>query len=343
MHYNYNPYTPPYISSEELLKRKNKYHKHLYRSRFNAVGLYTILCIICFTVLAVALSEIFRHLNRDIPLPASIDSIPNNILNSVISLLAMGVLSLIIVKISKSKPREVFRFKRIGFVKTFQLVIIGFSICMLSNVITAEFLGSMEDIGINLDKQYDSPLSDTPLEALIYLISVAVIPAITEEMFFRGVILSKLTDFGASFAIIVSSLLFSLMHGNFVQIPFTFFLGLVFGYLTVYSGSMFPAMLIHFFNNAYSVITDLLNTNSDKLNINIVLLNIALISFLVVSMFLGVYSIVAISHKDKEFLKLPAYEGYFDKKTRNRLFLTSPAIIFTIVYFISEAILSLTN
>ena len=74
----------------------------------------------------------------------------------------------------------------------------------------------------------------------------AIVPAVFEEFAFRGVVLNKLRKFGDSYAIIMSAVLFGLMHGNLSQIPFAFILGLVIGFIAVKTNSIIPGILIHF-------------------------------------------------------------------------------------------------
>ena len=56
------------------------------------------------------------------------------------------------------------------------------------------------------------------------------------EMVYRGYILRTLLPHDKVFAIVVSSAMFALMHGNLLQIPFAFIVGLTCGYLAVKTG-----------------------------------------------------------------------------------------------------------
>ena len=92
---------------------------------------------------------------------------------------------------------------------------------------------------------------------LIYFISVAIAPAILEELTFRGVIMQSLRRFGDGFAIIASGVLFSLCHGNLVQGIPTLLLGFAIGYFVIRTGSLLTGMLIHFVNNGMAVLMEL--------------------------------------------------------------------------------------
>lgn len=54
--------------------------------------------------------------------------------------------------------------------------------------------------------------------------------------------------YGVRFAIIFSAILFGIYHGNIVQTPFAFILGLLLGYITVSYGLKY-AIAVHIFNN----------------------------------------------------------------------------------------------
>lgn len=102
-----------------------------------------------------------------------------------------------------------------------------------------------------------SPVTSVPTDAvefILYFISNAILPAVVEELVFRGAILQSLRRFGDVFALFVSSLLFGLIHGNFVQAPMAFLTGLAIGYFVLRTGSLRTGMLIHFVNNALAVV-----------------------------------------------------------------------------------------
>lgn len=104
---------------------------------------------------------------------------------------------------------------------------------------------------------------------LMAAVTMAVVPAITEEIVVRGVILQPLRRYGDKFAILISAVVFSLMHGNMVQIPYTFVTGLILGYVAVATGSIWPCISIHFFNNMFSVVSMTLSCNTSPAKANL--------------------------------------------------------------------------
>lgn len=84
---------------------------------------------------------------------------------------------------------------------------------------------------------------------ILALILGSVLPAVFEEVTHRGLVLG-FTSGNVHKRAFVSALLFSLMHQNIVQTGYTFVGGLIMAYVVLYTGSIWPSMLIHFVNNA---------------------------------------------------------------------------------------------
>lgn len=79
---------------------------------------------------------------------------------------------------------------------------------------------------------------------------------IVEEILFRGLIMRSFQPYGKKFAILTSAFLFGMFHGNIIQTPFSFFIGLILGYVAM-EYSILWAMVLHMFNNL--VLADMLN------------------------------------------------------------------------------------
>ncbi|NCB05851.1 MAG: CPBP family intramembrane metalloprotease [Clostridia bacterium] len=86
------------------------------------------------------------------------------------------------------------------------------------------------------------------------LLLMAVIPAIAEEMMFRGALLHAWKPSGAKRALWHTALLFSLIHLEPNNLPALLFLGLLFGSVSLETGSVYPAMVVHGVNNLIAVL-----------------------------------------------------------------------------------------
>ena len=80
---------------------------------------------------------------------------------------------------------------------------------------------------------------------LILFIHMVFAAAFFEELICRGVLLDALKPYGNGFAIIVTGFFFGIMHGNFQQFFYAFVLGIVFAYITIQTGSILAATILH--------------------------------------------------------------------------------------------------
>ena len=90
----------------------------------------------------------------------------------------------------------------------------------------------------------------------ISLLIIAVMPAICEEVFFRGFILTSFRNNKKTIvgAVIGSGILFGLMHMDFIRIIPTSLLGISFAYVVCKSDSIITSMFMHFLNNGFALV-----------------------------------------------------------------------------------------
>lgn len=93
------------------------------------------------------------------------------------------------------------------------------------------------------------------VEFLAAIVILAVVPAIGEELLFRGILQNKITLLTKNYhvAIWVSAIVFSAIHFQFYGFVPRVLLGALFGYLYVWSGNLGVAILAHFINNGFTL------------------------------------------------------------------------------------------
>lgn len=101
-------------------------------------------------------------------------------------------------------------------------------------------------LGVSLNAILESGNVDTH-SVPMYLYACLLGP-VAEEILFRGLVLRSLQPYGKKFAIVISSLLFGLYHGNLMQAPFAFVVGLVMGYVAM-EYHIGWAVALHLINN----------------------------------------------------------------------------------------------
>lgn len=96
---------------------------------------------------------------------------------------------------------------------------------------------------------------DTGFGLLFNLFMIAFLPAIGEELLFRGVIQKIFTGWTKNhhWGIWITAILFSALHIQFYGFIPRMILGVLFGYLLVWSGSIWLPVIAHFVNNAFAV------------------------------------------------------------------------------------------
>lgn len=114
-----------------------------------------------------------------------------------------------------------------------QLMLVVFE--LLLNVFGLTIAGGLEALSVDPDN------------FSMFLYSSLLAP-VAEELLFRGLIQRSLIPYGKKFAIFCSAFTFGLFHGNLIQAPFAFLVGLVLGYVAS-EYSIGWAMLLHMINN----------------------------------------------------------------------------------------------
>jgi membrane protease YdiL (CAAX protease family) len=98
-------------------------------------------------------------------------------------------------------------------------------------------------------------------QIVLQFIVTALVPAFCEEFLFRGVFLTNLIPFGKNNAILISALLFSLMHENPAQALFAFVAGILLGLIYIKTGSIWNCIIVHLINNFVSLLESIINYN----------------------------------------------------------------------------------
>ncbi len=141
----------------------------------------------------------------------------------------------------------------------------------------------------------DSSLAVNDVGTLfMFLVLLALLPAVCEEFLFRGVILNGLRKYGLVVSVGVSSLFFSLMHMNLLQLPYTLCLGIIFGIVVYYTKNIWLSIIMHFVNNATVLILAFIaGENADTFVWYEILIGVLGLALLAV----GIYFLIKILNK----------------------------------------------
>ena len=134
-------------------------------------------------------------------------------------------------------------------VKTILILIAISFICVFG----LQYLISGIDIGLE-SIGYKLASTNIPLSNgwwyVLNLVILGILPAIGEELIFRGIIFNGLRrNFKDFFAVVISALLFTLMHASLEQFVYPFLMGLLFGLLVLRTKTILSSMIVHCANN----------------------------------------------------------------------------------------------
>ena len=89
---------------------------------------------------------------------------------------------------------------------------------------------------------------------LLALLNHALAPAVLEELLFRYLPFKYIAPHSRRYCVFFSAVTFALVHHSFFSIPYALFAGCVFMTLDLLSESVLPSVIVHFVNNAVSVL-----------------------------------------------------------------------------------------
>lgn len=173
------------------------------------------------------------------------DSMPATLASEL--LLALPAIVYLLVK--KVNIRERLRINRIKPSNIFWLIL--FNICFapvlrLLNAISMLFATNVASASI-----FNASMGTN---FLVGVFVFAIVPAVLEESVYRGIFYNEYAKISLRGGIILSALLFALMHGNFNQFTYAFVMGLIFCLMVEATDSTVSTMILHFCTNFSSVV-----------------------------------------------------------------------------------------
>ena len=178
-------------------------------------------------------------------------TIHNNIISSLLLIVTFFIVTivckLLIVNIDNDNAKSVKKFtiKSIIFLI---IIFLGYFLIVCSLILPFE--KTLQ--GFENNMTFAKYLAKTPLFMIIY---ACILGPVMEETVFRGIILGGLLKrYSNTTAILVSALLFGIIHLNLAQFMLAFPLGLLIGYLYMKTHSIYLCMLLHGLNNTFSFV-----------------------------------------------------------------------------------------
>lgn len=318
-------FVPPGFTQETYMEKKS------IRRTAAMVGVPTI----CIYLITAVWSTIFFFITNSLGIGSDeAMQFANNpaiqqLLQVIISTLMFTVPFIIAVKLMGMNVGEVAHFSAPEKGTALPFFLFGLGFCAFANI-AVSYAGSIFN-GFGID--YSVDFGENPrgfFGFVLSLIATAAVPALVEEFACRGIILGLLKKHGEGFAIIASSIIFGVMHGNFEQIPFAFLVGLILGFIYVKTKSIWVCVAVHAANNLVSVLFSYATLGDNALNLIYTL-------YLLVCMLLAVVGALVISRKGAEVYTIEKSQTASSEAQKYKWFFTSVFIIIFIVINLIEA------
>ena len=140
------------------------------------------------------------------------------------------------------------RLNALPVMPTLSAALLGLLSVYVASMLSAVWGAALDALGLH--GLGGAPVPQNEAELMTSILTLAAMPAICEELLFRGFVLSAWESRGTWFAMGVTAVLFALLHGNLYGIPAYLLVGAVAGYLAFALDSLYAAMVYHTVYNA---------------------------------------------------------------------------------------------
>ena len=268
-------------NNDLILDVERTENEKIKKIEFSKYGHVIGMSVIIFVVTTIVTQIVFLMFSSSLSAKFNVGITELNLIFNMISFVISLILPTIFIKTHVRKEQKKCNLKQ---------SIIYFIMCVPIMAVIQIILGIVfEKLGLNYDVIDKANLYnfDTTFQKILSFIYIAVLPAIFEELYVRGAVLSFSKKYGEVFAVIASALLFAAIHMNISQAIFAFLAGVIFAMLTLKTNSIVPSMLLHFLNNGYSAFELIFHENKVVLtSINLIYLLLIIVGIIAIIVFL---------------------------------------------------------
>ncbi len=169
----------------------------------------------------------------------------------IMEVVLIGLPPLIYMKIFNMDIREVARFNPIKPVEGFLVVgmaIFGYFVMIAINLV---WYWVVSHLGTPTGQQLSN--IENLNQYLAATLVIGLVPAVVEEFLFRGLILRGYERFGAKATIVMTGVLFGLLHLQLMSIPSIILIGIIISYVVYRTNSILAGIIYHFVHNGATV------------------------------------------------------------------------------------------
>lgn len=319
----------PYDQYQQYLYQEKMYAKHLRRT-FSVVGwtlvIYYVLMntavamVMMVDVVRKMLPMIVENPNYELDTNALVEMATQNGWGYIMAVV-IGLFVLLVWKGKDYWRNEIFAKGKPMTVGTFFAVMsITLGVQLVASLLSSVLELLLNQFGLSMMSVLESTSGQS--NSFSMFIYASICAPVTEEILFRGFVQRTLQPYGKKFAVFGSAVLFGLFHGNLIQTPYAFMVGLVLGYVAA-EYNVIWAMVLHMVNNM--VLADLLTrvTSAISAGLTEIVTGIVIFGF-------GIAAVVILIVKRK---KIGAYlrQERMDRRVLKNFFINGGVITLTVL------------
>jgi len=179
----------------------------------------------------------------------------NNYFQTLILDSIFAIIVLVFYFVDSKEVNKLFQFKKLKDSLILKILIFT----PILAILVSSFVGYVNQNMFNVsDVSYYEFFIDSPSPLLLSIVSIGLFPAIFEEIAFRGILFNELTKITRlKSSIIISAILFTILHFSLISILWIFPLGLLFGYFRARYRTIWYGIIGHFVYNSSIVLIEI--------------------------------------------------------------------------------------
>ncbi len=282
--------------------------------------LFTVLMLILLALMGCSLSEYFNG-------GEAVTYFENSTMFIALNTLVFTTLNVLVAGIGCRSQRitmdSLFQTSDFTVGKAFRYISIGMGISCIAGILMSVVNWIVEQNGSEM-VDVDFSYFQNGKSILVTFLYTCILAPVTEELLYRGFLMKTLSKVSIRFGILISALLFGLMHGNLTQCVLGVMVGIYLGKIDTRHNSLLPSILVHGSINTFSMLLSL----TEEVGTGV--FGTALLSFLAI-LYYGIALTGVIFWfvtERKQPLPYPTQK----QAVRSRTALTSPWLLVAIVF-----------
>lgn len=296
---------------------------------FSKIGFNYLAYSIASILFLIILSNIIAVIRPEILNNINIATIITAICNYV---LPLPILLFLMRKLDSTEIKK----NNLGFKTFLKYLCITFTLMWIGNI-TGTIITNL--LSFTIQNDIANPIQNliNSTDLWLNLILISLIGPIFEEIIFRKILIDRTIKYGQLASILVSAIIFGLIHGNLNQFCYTVLVGGFFAYVYIKTGQIKYSIGLHIILNMLgSVLSMIVNNSAVNLSNAFNTTDLAILVFyfilILIALFVGIYTLVEYIQKKRK------QKNSIDLKIIKPVFLNAGMICFIVFYIIRMAL-----